>query len=289
MSTVFIGLVILLYSLQSLFCAIYGKNYDGRQKCKNDLFNAVEGAIIAGTSLFFIKFQFHPSATTWIIGLLTGLMLLVYNTFFIKGSTAGPYSMLNISLLFGGLLIPIIYNAVALHTRVSYLQLIAIGLMLAALVLMNLKKEEMQWSKGFFFCCLLLFISNGAYNTLIKIQTSICESESTQMVILAFGVVSIVSTIKLLFIHKVEKQQYLRIGKRAWLSLLACSICAVTAINLLVYVLPLVNLAVLYTVENGGIMVMSVFFSFFIFKEKIAAARIIGILIAITSLVLLSV
>ena len=46
---------------------------------------------------------------------------------------------------------------------------------------------------------------------------------------------------------------------------------------------------VLYTVENGGVLVLSVMFAVFLFKEKITPFKAVGLLLALSSLVMLSV
>ena len=56
-------------------------------------------------------------------------------------------------------------------------------------------------------------------------------------------------------------------------------------------VLPLVLrlgvLAVLFTVENGGVLIMSALYATFLFKEKLTAPKIIGLVIAVISMALL--
>ena len=55
------------------------------------------------------------------------------------------------------------------------------------------------------------------------------------------------------------------------------------------YVMQLVNVPVLYTVENGGVLVLSVVFAVFFFREKITPFKAVGLLLALSSLVMLSV
>ena len=68
-----------------------------------------------------------------------------------------------------------------------------------------------------------------------------------------------------------------------------CLLSSAAAINLQVYILPKVNLTVLYTTENGGIMLLSALYSFILFKEKFSRKKIFGIVFAVVSIVALSI
>ena len=59
--------------------------------------------------------------------------------------------------------------------------------------------------------------------------------------------------------------------------------------NVLVLCLPLVNTVILYTVDNGGVLVLASLYSYFLFKEKFDPAKIIGIVLAVISITILSV
>ena len=61
-------------------------------------------------------------------------------------------------------------------------------------------------------------------------------------------------------------------------------------INIIYEVLiTLVDTAVLYTVNNGGVIVLASVFSIVFFKEKIQHHKLLGILIAIISIILLTI
>ena len=71
--------------------------------------------------------------------------------------------------------------------------------------------------------------------------------------------------------------------------LLLCLLSAAAAINLLVFILPLVNTAVLYTTDNGGVLVLSCVYSVLIFKEKLTPSKLAGMILAVASIVALSI
>ena len=76
--------------------------------------------------------------------------------------------------------------------------------------------------------------------------------------------------------------------KRICLFLLLCCVCATMAAHLMLYVLKLVNASVLYTIDNGGVLVLSVLYSCILFKEKLSLAQGIGIALSMVSIIALS-
>jgi multidrug transporter EmrE-like cation transporter len=58
--------------------------------------------------------------------------------------------------------------------------------------------------------------------------------------------------------------------------LVACAVVSALAVNVLVFVLPHVNLTVLYTFDNSGVMLLSVFASWLFLGEKLSLLNIAG-------------
>ena len=71
--------------------------------------------------------------------------------------------------------------------------------------------------------------------------------------------------------------------------LIICLISAASAINLLTYILPFVDTAMFYTVENGGVLVLSAVYSVLFFKEKLRPVKAAGIILAVVSITILSI
>ena len=57
---------------------------------------------------------------------------------------------------------------------------------------------------------------------------------------------------------------------------MACAVVSALAVNVLVFVLPHVNLTVLYTFDNSGVMLLSVFASWLFLGEKLSLLNIAG-------------
>ena len=75
-----------------------------------------------------------------------------------------------------------------------------------------------------------------------------------------------------------------RMGK---VSALALDIGTATAVNLMMQALRLISTPVLYTITNGGVLVMAVLLGSVVWKEKFTANKAIGLVLAVTAFILL--
>ena len=78
-------------------------------------------------------------------------------------------------------------------------------------------------------------------------------------------------------------------GKRAALSLLVCGISATAAVNLLMYILPQMESSILYTINNGSGLVLSILYSLILFHERPRKDQIVGRVRAVASIVLIEI
>lgn len=76
--------------------------------------------------------------------------------------------------------------------------------------------------------------------------------------------------------------------KKSLLYLVVTAFIISGAVNLLVFLIPLVNLAVLYTIDNSGVFLLSILLSCIFFKEKLTKINIIGCIGMCTALVLVA-
>ncbi len=290
MSSLLILLIVILYSLQTLFCKVYSDKFEGRKELATPVFCILESIAIVVISLAFNGFKFNISVPTLIIGTINAAALFGYNTSLIAAGSRGSYAFLNVAMLFGGIIVPMIYSTAFLHDKqLNAVKYIAIVAMLISFVLINfdgLKPGKVPAS--FYIFCLLLFICNGVYGTLIKIQEQVNPSQSKEMIIITYALMGAIALIQLSVKEKRDTLKAFRINKQALVFLILCIIIAGLAINALVMIIPLVNIAIFYTVENGGVLLIAAIYSIIFFKEKPSAAKIVGILLAIASITALS-
>lgn len=289
LSILLITLLILLYSFQTLFCKLYADNYPGKHELSTPVFCLLESIAIAVISFGFAGFKFEMSPITLILGIANGIVLFVYNTSVIGAGDRGSYAFMNVAMLFGGILIPMIYSTVMGDSALTLPKYIAIGTMLFACLLMNIESIKLSGTKfSYYIFCLLLFLSNGAYGTLLKIQSSANENQSQEMVIITYAIMGVIAFIQLFAKEKKDTLKAFKFNAKSLIFLLLCLLSAGFAINMLVILIPLIDVAVLYTVDNGGVLMLSAIYSMLFFKEKPSLPKIIGIIIAVISLVVLS-
>lgn len=295
-SALLILLIVVLYSFQTLFCTMYTNKYPSKPENASPVFCVLESIAIALFTWAWIGFKFELSPMTLLFGVLNAVALYGYNTSLIKAGAKGSYAFLNVAQLFGGILVPLLYTTVFLGDDLRWYQLAAIVMMLVSFVLMNLK--ELKTTKGeerkktpwtYYLFCAILFICNGMYGTLLKMQSDYNESQKNEMVIITYGIMGVIALIQLAFKEKKDTLKAFKINKKAALPLVLCLASAALAINVLVTVIPMVNTAVLYTVENGGVLILAAMYSFIFFKEKPQLSTILGIIAATVSITVLSI
>ena len=295
LSVLLIACVIVLYSFQTLFCRLYNNAYPGREDVSPFVYCVYYGVFVSIATFFFGGCTFAPSWQTVVFGLLNAGALFLYNVSLIKATSTGSYAIANLSLLSGGILIPLFESVILFGTRLSFIQYAGIFLMLIAFGFLNAdglftgKKEKKEKKRTLFpLFCALLFIANGAYGAFFNAQQEIMnETQRTEMIILTFLPSAVMGFAFVLKKCKKEALSCFQQTKRSTLHLILCCISATVAINLLVYIMTLVDVAILFTVENGGVLIMSAVYASLLFKEKITCPKLIGLAIAVVSMALL--
>ena len=289
LSVVLIAGIILLYSFQTLFCTLYNHRYPGKAECAASVFCVLESVFICLLTWGMNGFRFHASPPTLLFGCLNALVLLGYNSSLMAAGKRGSYAFFNMSLQYGAILIPLAYSTIFLQEGTTPLQWAGVALMLVAFLLMNWERNvEKTAKKGFYVFCALLFLFNGLYSVFLKMQSVACADESAEMVILTFGIMGLVALIRLVMAEKENTLLAFRQDKRSLPPLIACLLSAGLAINGLVAVLPRVNSVVLYTLENGGVLLLSFLYAVLLFHEKPIPQKVVGVGIALISMTLLS-
>ena len=148
------------------------------------------------------------------------------------------------------------------------------------------KSDEQKINIGFLFSCIALGISNGVYGILLNAQQK-CTSpdESSEMVAITFLGAAIISVLKLLVQNKSNSVKAFRQTKKSFVFLIVCSLISSFAIHIFVYILPLVNVTLVYTFDNSGVLFLSVISSAIFFKEKLNKKNISGCVLLCSSLI----
>ena len=281
-TTTMVSAMILLYTMQSFFCRIYTDNYPGEKHNASPVYTVVSGLSVAIITFAFTGFSFSAKPITLLLGVLNAVALFGYNYFIIKASQRGSYSVMMVFLIAGGIVLPALVANIAFGDKISLLKALSIIVIFASVYLISYKKEEQSEEKKkarmlFLLICFALAICNGAYGAFLDVQQRLTGvGEKEEMVIVTFLLAALSSTITLFVANKKETPKAFVQSKRSLVFLIACSIVCALAINVMVYVLKLVEVTVLYTFDNAGVMLLSVIASRVFFKEKLTPINIIG-------------
>jgi len=288
MDLILILIVIVLYSLQTLFCKFYTNHYAGddskRAALSAPVLGILQSAFIPVVTLAFIGFQFSATPTTWLIGSLNAVIVFGYNNVLIQATRRGSYAFANMMLLFGEIVLMMIYcmNFVADYPAPELADFLAIGGIGGAILLMNVEEFNFKGVKiSYYVFCILLFLCNGLYGTLLKIQENYNAEESSEMIIISYALMGVLSLCQLFFREKKDLPKAFKMNRRALLYLALCLIVAASAINVFVYAIEMIqDTVILYTMLNGGVLVLAALYSVFLFKEKTSPLKIAGVIIA---------
>ncbi len=297
LTVLLIGLMLILYSFQTLFTRLYTAEYPGDSSTSTYVFSAVYGLSTALITFAIGGFRFAPSAITLMYGVLNALTLITYNYSLIKATSTGSYAIANLSLLSGGILITMFQYVLFYGGSLTLLQYGGVAVMLASFVFINAdglftgKKAEKKKRTLFPLYCVILFIANGLYGAfLFAQQTAMQNTQRSEMIMITFLISAFVGFMMLVFKTKGKPLPTFRQTRKSLIYLVIACLSAAIALNLYVYIMTLVkNIAVLNTIDNGGILAISALYAYFIFLEKLSASKITGILLAIISIVMLSI
>lgn len=292
MSILLVALLVLLYSFQSAFANQYARHYPGESKYSSQIYSVFYGVIVSLATFVLAGFSFKPSLPTVLFGVINGAVLVTYNAMLIRASSIGSYAITMIFNLSGGILIPMFWSMIHDGATLTVWQYIAIGVMLVSFVFLNLedKKSETKVSAKFLIAVLLLGLANGIYGALLNTQKSVMNGEeSAEMIMMTFFSSAVFAFLLLLIQAGKAALPGFRQTKKSTLFVILASVSAASAVNILMYALGLINVAVLYSLDNGGVLIVSVLWSAVILKEKLNRNKIIGLILAIAAVFALSI
>ena len=297
MYTVFIiALVILLYTLQSLFTRFYTDHYPGDKGLTTPVFAVVCGVIVTLVSFIFSGFSFSCGWLTVLLGAINAVVLYGYDAFIIKASATGPYSILMTFSLTGGIVVPAIVSWLFFEVPFSFVQLVSILIIFASVLMISKKedesenKEEHKKHRTFFLIvCTLLGLANGLYGVLLNVQQELTGvSEKEEMVAVTFVGAAVISLVQLLVREKKNTLKAFRQTKLSLLFLLLTALVSALAINALVIALEGADTTLVYTFDNAGVLLLSAISSAVFFKEKLSRLNVIGCIIMSIGLICMS-
>lgn len=283
---------ILSFTCQSFFSKLYSQSYTGPASAATPVFASLYGLIVGFITLSIgAGFHFSASYVTWLFGLSNGLILFAFNLSNVNASRTGPYTLQSLMTYSGNVLITLLFSTVFWHDRLAWYQLLGIGVMLLAFVIINLQSNAFVIrKKSYFLWIALLFATNGIYGVLMDAQQRVMQqTQRNEMIIITFFSSAIISLLYLLLTQKGNSLRAFFMPKKSWLHLCAASIAAASGVYTMMVLLANLSSSILYTIQNGAVLALTILLGHYILKENLTRRMVCGILLSIVSLVLLAI
>ena len=292
--------MIVLYTLQSLLTKLYTDSYPGEQEMASSVLTVVSGMSVAIITFFcFSLCRFTLNGLSILIGVLNAFALFGYNYFIVRASGSGPYSVVMMFNVAGGIVIPIIaalimgWDGSWGTTAQIVLNSVCLIAIFTAVYLVSKKPESAEERQGisvkFLLSCFGLGVCNGIYGLFLTLQQQTVsaggEGNRDEMIIVTFLTAAILAFVTGMVRTKGKFIPHFRQNRRSLCYLIATSIVFTLAINLIVIIIPHFDTTILYTLDNSSVLIMSVLISAIFFGEKLSTKNIIGIALMCTALV----
>ncbi len=243
---------------------------------------------LLGLVLLFFETGGKPDVLTLLISALSGISLFFSSLFGIYGMKSGTVSLVSIFST-AGLIIPIAAGVFMFDRPISLMQGVGVGIFFISAWL--LIKSSRSIYGNFSFKTLLLLLgamaANGITMLAQQMYTYYAPNGSISMFsFISFGLASVFGAVMSFIAPNTEKQE-LKIEK----DLIICGIAlagAIFVINQFVTALT-VSLppVLLFTLVNGGGTVISAVTAAVMYKERLSAASVAGIIAGVISLIII--
>ena len=288
-SAILITAMIVLYTLQSLLTKKYVDHYPGKEEMASSVFTIISGFVAAFVSVCFTGFNFSAQPVTLLLGVLNAGVIIAYNYFLVRTAQTGPYTVLMVFSIAGGIIVPTLAAFFFFEEAMSVWKWVAVVIALCAVYLMSYRKSgQVEWKKTFIPCCFGLAMANGAYGTVLNTQQQLTGAgEKEELIAVTYAIAAAISLVIFLVKEKGSLKGF-RQTKASLIYLLVCSVVVALAINVLVCIIPLVNVTVLYTFDNAGTLLLSVICSVIFFGERPSKINIVGCAVMCAALVMIT-
>lgn len=282
-----VAAMILLYTLQSLLCKKYSDHYPGKGATASPVFTVVSGFTVVLLSLVLTGFQITFSPSTVLLALLNAAALVGYNAFLIGCAQTGAYSVMMVFSIAGGIALPCAVGVIFFGDPLSPLKLISLLVIFVAVFLVSYRPgEALSRSKLFLPFCVGLGVCNGAYGALLDVQQRLTgTAEREEMVALTYLVATVIALVMLVLRERRGTLAAFRQTKRSLFYLAVCAVVVALAVHVMVYIIPLIDVTVLYTFDNAGVFLCSVLASAIFFGERLKPLNAIGCALMCAALV----
>lgn len=270
----------------STFQNFMSKQFNAKGKAINPYFYATISAFMA--MMFFVitsggKFDFTVGILPYSI--IFGVVYGITSFSTVKAMKYGPMSITSLMVSMS-MVVPTLFGIIVLNDPIGMFTYIGLGLLILAIVLINIKKETgMKFSLKWVVFAALTFFGNGFLGTLQKVQQlTFNGAYKSEFMIIALMIV----WVSLLIIGAVQqgdkKLMFTECVKYAGPAGLANGM-----VNLLGLVLMgMLPTAVLFPLRSSIDMVLTFVIAMLVFKEKPSVTQALGYTAGVVSVILLN-
>ncbi|HHX21787.1 MAG TPA: hypothetical protein GX722_08345 [Clostridiales bacterium] len=281
--------MVIVFTTQGSLSKVFSMHYQGPALAATPVYASVTGAACALATWCMAGFAYAPSTQTLWLGLANGVTLFLYNVAAVNAARTGPYSLQSLMATLGSIVLPLLASLLLWREPLVLLHYIGIALMLLAAALFHLKGLNVQEvKKGYRGWVVLLLVSNGVFGVLMASQQRVMDfTQRNEMIITTYGTSAAISAAFLLLTQKAQAARAYRMGRTSGIALLVSGAVVATGVNLLMRALQLIPAPILYTINNGGVLMLAVLLGTVIWKEKFTFHKGLGLALAVVAIALL--
>jgi drug/metabolite transporter (DMT)-like permease len=228
-------------------------------------------------------------SSTWFYGALA-LGILFITIFNLMAVTAQKNGLSVVSVASKmSVIIPIVLGVLLYDEVLTAAQILGIGLALAAVYLVSFKKGEASKTRNSFLFPFMVFLGSGIIDSSLKYFENFHLTKD--LISLFSATIFLFAAIfGAIWIFGIKKQ---RIGSFKRKSIIAGAVLGIAnyySIYFIIQALKIdwLNSATIFTINNVSIVAISSILGYAIFKESISKSNLVGIVIAILSILLIS-
>ncbi len=294
MATLYISIILVCRVVQ----AIFSKRTSNEIKNIPTLitYTSFANAISAVLGLIVIIFAgkgFNCNTATVIIALFAGLTLFFSTFFSVYGMKTGTVS---VNSMFGtaGMIVPLVAGIFLFNQPIKLMQWFGVALFFlsAWLLISDSKSTNHKFSIKTFFILIGSMVANGCTMLAQQLFTNyVPDGDVSVFSFISFGVIAVLGGISSLIIAAKNKNSETEKIEKFPKILVICAVvlaAAVFVINQLATLsTALVSPVILFSFINGGGTIISTIVAAIMYKEKLTLKKILGIVIGISSLVII--
>lgn len=295
METVAVLLAVLsgaAYSANGIFVKYFTRKFSGDERDSSAIYSIMLGLVIAAVSWCIGGFKFSCTYITVLLAAFNSIGLLVHNTFIVKAMSKGPYSLISVFCMAGGIIMPLIVTMLAYSDIPTWVQFVGIAVMFVAFGLVSIGGGDANVSdkKRYFIYLAVLFIANGVCAVGYTLEKRLEGSAHKQeLIIIEYLLAFLVSFIMLAMRKRRETLKVFKQGGGFYLFLTLACVSLAFGNNLQVASISGVSESVAFTAKNGSSIVLSAILSLILFSERISLKKWVAIGIAVASICLLAI